>query len=76
MTSYVEWSDGRKSWLKQENLPQKIKEIVSSGLQFQQKVTQIKENGQVRKEWRLPVMEDTKVNITEVELPPNNIFLR
>lgn len=72
----VEWSDGRKSWLKEDNLPNKIKEILSSGQQFQQNVTEITENGQVRKEWRLPVIDNTPIKMNEVELPPNNTFLR
>jgi len=62
--------------LKKENLPNKIKQILSSGQQFQQQVNEIKENGLLRKEWTLSPMEDTQVTMNEIDLPPNNTLLR
>jgi len=62
--------------VKKENLPNKIKQIISSGQQFQQQLTEIKENGLLRKEWTLSPMEDTQVTMNEIDLPPNNTFRR
>lgn len=61
--------------MKKDNLPSKIKEILSSGKSFQQRLTQIQEKGQVRKEWTIHVKEKTQVN-TNPQMVPNNALMR
>jgi hypothetical protein len=66
------WSDGRKSWVKEVNLPTKIKECIRKGHNYKQKYVKVKEFGQERKELKEShsdgngiCEEDVPINISE-----------
>lgn len=49
----VLWSDGRKSWLKECNLPKKLEEIIKSGKDYSVRTLDVLELGQPRRELQL-----------------------
>ena len=46
------WADGRKSWVKECNLPQTVQETVKNGMNYQQEIVPINEFGQKRIEFQ------------------------
>ena len=53
MCNEVLWADGRKSWVKEVNLPQKIKDCLQKGEPYVQKVIPLEEFEQRRSEYQL-----------------------
>ena len=50
--SQVLWSSGKKSWLKESNLPLSVKECKKSGTVFEQRLVMLDELGQKRMEYQ------------------------
>lgn len=46
------WADGRRSWVKECNLPQTVRANVKNGMDYQQEVVPIYEFGQKRIEFQ------------------------
>lgn len=52
------WADGRKSWIKEANLPIKVRERVSKKLSYMYSAQHHNEFGQNRFEWKFLENED------------------
>jgi hypothetical protein len=50
----VLWADGKKSWLKEENLPQTLQECIKKGINYKLEITPLNEFGQKRMEFQQP----------------------
>lgn len=65
----VLWSDGRQSWVKESNLPKKMKEILNSGKVYCHKLKEVVEFGQLRTELQLePNVMNNKGCVNEGEV--------
>ena len=66
----VLWADGRKSWIKEPNLPQKIQDCLQKGETYMQKVISLEEFEQKRSEYQAEITTTGKSTYGTYQFTP------